>query len=341
MYEDWYRASVNLNLRAGTPTTRRCGSTCGSARPRPVRAAAVWWSWTRWSSTATSRAGWGGPQSSRHDGLRGYGLSGRTGAAPVRRRPRPPPRPGVAERALRDVFGDEPAWRPYCSVVEVELCAGCPELVARCSIRASRQTRRSMCGRVTSSQPREAIAERFRVAVLEAYGRSAMTSPTGRRRSLRCSNLSPTARCTEARSVTTRSGLVPSSAGVPEGSCTGTAAQPLPASLSRDSAARETGVCPDCGGRFRLAADGLLPNHAPARRGPRQLGDLQRGDLAAPVGERAGSTTEAPAPNRPPSSSVPTCRPPVSCRPLCPPGRRPRTRGHTGRDRAGVTLGFS
>jgi hypothetical protein len=35
-------------------------------------------------------------------------------------------------------------------------------------------------------------------------------------------------------------------------------------SLSRDSAGRETGVCPDCVGRFRLGADGLLPNHAPA-----------------------------------------------------------------------------
>jgi hypothetical protein len=51
---------------------------------------------------------------------------------------------------------------------------------------------------------------------------------------------------------------------VPEGSCTGTAATPAPLSECWDSPGRLTGVCPVCAGRFRLDADGRLPNHAPA-----------------------------------------------------------------------------
>jgi len=53
---------------------------------------------------------------------------------------------------------------------------------------------------------------------------------------------------------------------VPAGSCTGTGTAPDPATVERDASGRKTGVCPDCGGRFRLAADGLLPNHGPAPR---------------------------------------------------------------------------
>ena len=52
--------------------------------------------------------------------------------------------------------------------------------------------------------------------------------------------------------------------GVPEGSCAGTGTAPVATSVSRDSAARETGVCPVCGGRFRLGTDSRIPNHSTA-----------------------------------------------------------------------------
>ncbi len=51
---------------------------------------------------------------------------------------------------------------------------------------------------------------------------------------------------------------------VPEGSCPGTGSTPAPMSLARDKTGRQTGLCLACNGRFRLATDGLLPNHAPA-----------------------------------------------------------------------------
>jgi hypothetical protein len=51
---------------------------------------------------------------------------------------------------------------------------------------------------------------------------------------------------------------------VPVGSCTGTAVIPTPMSKGRDSHGRMTGICPLCTGRFRLGADGRLPNHAAA-----------------------------------------------------------------------------
>lgn len=51
---------------------------------------------------------------------------------------------------------------------------------------------------------------------------------------------------------------------VPAGSCTGTATDPTVMSKGRDNRGRMTGICPDCGDRFRLSIDGRLPNHAPA-----------------------------------------------------------------------------
>jgi len=53
---------------------------------------------------------------------------------------------------------------------------------------------------------------------------------------------------------------------VPEGSCSGTGQASLPGGDDRDAAGRTTGVCPVCGGRFRLDIDGMVPNHAPAKR---------------------------------------------------------------------------
>lgn len=57
---------------------------------------------------------------------------------------------------------------------------------------------------------------------------------------------------------------------VPEGSCPGTGSHPLPGSVNHEeNATSETGICPDCGGRFRLGSDSRLPNHHPAHRGSR------------------------------------------------------------------------
>jgi hypothetical protein len=67
--------------------------------------------------------------------------------------------------------------------------------------------------------------------------------------------------------------------GVPAGSCTGTGTTPDPATIEPDASGRETGVCSDCNGRFRLGADRLLPNHGPAPR-------LHAGD-ASQLGEPA------------------------------------------------------
>ncbi len=54
--------------------------------------------------------------------------------------------------------------------------------------------------------------------------------------------------------------------GVPEGSCTGTGSHPAPGSTTQENAGKRTGVCPVCGGRFRLGSDSRLPNHQPARQ---------------------------------------------------------------------------
>ena len=53
--------------------------------------------------------------------------------------------------------------------------------------------------------------------------------------------------------------------GAPEGSCAGTDQPPLAGDKTHDRVGRTTGVCPVCFGRFRLRADGLIPNHAPVR----------------------------------------------------------------------------
>jgi hypothetical protein len=53
---------------------------------------------------------------------------------------------------------------------------------------------------------------------------------------------------------------------VPEGSCSGTGTAPAPGTVSQENATRRTGLCPVCGGRFRLGSDARLPNHEPARR---------------------------------------------------------------------------
>src|SRR5438128_382531 len=47
---------------------------------------------------------------------------------------------------------------------------------------------------------------------------------------------------------------------VPHGSCTGTGQRAVEGSEDRDQSGRPTGVCPVCGGRFRLGG-GALPNH--------------------------------------------------------------------------------
>lgn len=59
--------------------------------------------------------------------------------------------------------------------------------------------------------------------------------------------------------------------GVPEGSCGGTGSPPTPSSVQPDAGGRDTGVCPVCGGRFRLGSE-RLPNHAPPGRSASTIG---------------------------------------------------------------------
>ena len=49
------------------------------------------------------------------------------------------------------------------------------------------------------------------------------------------------------------------------GSCSGTGVRPDPSTVNQEGARKKTAACPICGGQFRLATDGLLPNHAPAQ----------------------------------------------------------------------------
>lgn len=53
--------------------------------------------------------------------------------------------------------------------------------------------------------------------------------------------------------------------GTPKGSCAGTDRPPVADDNEAGHRGRVTGICPVCQGRFRLRADGLVPNHAPLR----------------------------------------------------------------------------
>ena len=54
------------------------------------------------------------------------------------------------------------------------------------------------------------------------------------------------------------------SVNIPEGSCAGTGGYAVDGSVLQEGAKRKTGVCPTCGGRFRLGSDARLLDHTAA-----------------------------------------------------------------------------
>jgi hypothetical protein len=54
------------------------------------------------------------------------------------------------------------------------------------------------------------------------------------------------------------------SVNIPEGSCAGTDSSAVDGSVLQEGATRKTGVCPLCGGRFRLSSDTRLLDHTAA-----------------------------------------------------------------------------
>ena len=120
MYEDWYRASVNLNLEGWDSDDPKVQQYLEESRPRPAPAASTWWSRTRSSSTATC-----GAAGFRRTGVIAYAVVdsrdelghpfGDVLDLHLDRR--------AAERELRDIVGGEPSGQPPCAV-EIELKAG-------------------------------------------------------------------------------------------------------------------------------------------------------------------------------------------------------------------------